>query len=152
MNTGNSKTNEPHKSVLNLSQRLDLRRSNEHVTLQNLSSYYTWKNIRKQYKNKKLKKITPTLNDEFELPDGSYSVSDIQDYIEYTIKKHKTLATIPPIHVHMNRINNRLVSKIKHVYKLVLQTPETVKLFSEINLPLINCEAEVNFSWSKECV
>ena len=129
MNTENSKTNEPHKFVLNLSQRLDLRSSNKHVALQNLSIYYTWKNIRKQYKNNKLKIIAPTWNDEFELPDGSYSVSDIQDYIEYIIKKHETLTAIPPIHVYINRINNRLVFKIKDGYKLELQTPETMKLF-----------------------
>ena len=48
INTENSKTNERHKYVLNLSQRLDLRRSNKHVALQNLSIYYTWKNIQKQ--------------------------------------------------------------------------------------------------------
>ena len=48
-----------------------------------------WKNIRKQYKNKKLKIGAPTWNDKFELPDGSYSVSDIQDYIEYITKKHE---------------------------------------------------------------
>ena len=82
MNTENSKANEPHKFVVNLPQRLDLRSSSKHVVLQNLSIYYTWKNIRKQFKNNKLKTIVPTWNDEFELPDGSYSVSDIQDYIE----------------------------------------------------------------------
>ena len=65
---------------------------NKHVAhLQNLSLYYTWKNIKRQYKNNNLKIIVPTWNDEFELPDGSYSVSDIQDYIEYVIKKHETL-------------------------------------------------------------
>ena len=47
MNTENSKTNEQHKFVFNLSQILDLRTSNKHVALQNLSIYYTWKNIRK---------------------------------------------------------------------------------------------------------
>ena len=46
MNTKNSKTNEPHKFVLNLSRRLNLRSSNKHVVLQNLSVHYTWKNIR----------------------------------------------------------------------------------------------------------
>ena len=81
MNTENSKTNEPHKFVLNLSQRFDLRSSDKRVALQNLSIYYTWKNIRKKYKNNKLKIIAPTWNDEFELLDGSYSVPDIQDYI-----------------------------------------------------------------------
>ena len=60
MNTKNSKTNEPQKFALNLSQRLDLRSLNKHVTLQNLSIYYTWKNIRQQYKNNKLKIIAPT--------------------------------------------------------------------------------------------
>ena len=132
MNTKNSKTNEPHKFVLNLSQRLDLRRSNTHVALQNLSIYYTWKNIRKQYKHNKLKIIAPTWNDEFKLPDGSYSVSDIQDYIKYITKKHETLAKIPLIHVYINRINNRLVFKIKEGYRLALKTLETIKLFASI--------------------
>ena len=118
MNTENSKTNEPHKFVLNLPQILDLRSSDKHVVLQNLYIYYAWKNIGKQYKNNKLKIIAPTWNDEFEFPDASYSVPDIQDYIEYIIKKHKTLTAIPPIHVYINRINNRLVLKIKDGYKV----------------------------------
>ena len=82
----------------------------------------------------KLKIMTPTWNDEFELPDGSYFVSDIQDYIGYTIKKHETLATIPPIHVYINKIDNRLVSKTKDGFKLDLQTPETMKLFGSTKL------------------
>ena len=84
---------------------------------------------KKQYKDNKLKIIAPTWNDEFELPDGLYSVSNIQDYIVYIIKKHETLTTIPPIYVYINRGNNRLVLKIKDAYKLELQTPETMKLF-----------------------
>ena len=75
MNTKNSKRNEPHKFVLNLSPRLDLRSSNKHVVLQNLYNFYEWKNITKQYKNNKLKIIAPTWNDDFQLPDGFYSVS-----------------------------------------------------------------------------
>ena len=89
MDIENSKTNEPHKFVLDLSQKLDLRNSNKQVAHQNLCIYYRWKNITKQYKNNKLIIIAPTLNDEFELPDGSYSVSDIPDYIEYIIKNMK---------------------------------------------------------------
>ena len=85
MNTENSKMNEPHKFVLNLSQRLNLRSSNTHLLFKT-SIYYTWKNIRKQYKNNELKIIAPMWNDEFDLPDGSYYVSDIQDYIAYIIK------------------------------------------------------------------
>ena len=129
MNTENSQTKEPHKFFLNLSQRLDLTSASKHVALQNLSIYHTWKNIRKQYKNNKVRIIAPTWNDEFELPDGSYSISDIQDYIEYIIKKHETLTTIPHIHVCINRINNRLVFEIRDEYKLELQMPETKKLF-----------------------
>ena len=113
MNTENNKTNEPKKFALNLSQRLDLRSSNKQVSRQNLPNHYTWKNIRKQYKNNKLKLITPTWNDEFELPDSSYSVSDIHDFIEFSTKKYKTLTTVPPIHVYINRINNRFMFKIK---------------------------------------
>ena len=79
LNRGNSKMNEPHKFVLNLSQRLDLRSSNKHVALPNLSIYYMWKNIRKQYKKHKFKIIAPKWHDEFELRNGSYLVSEIQD-------------------------------------------------------------------------
>ena len=68
--------------------------------------------------------IGPTWNDEFKLPDGSYSVPEIQDYTEYIIKKHETLTKNSLIHVYINRINNRLVFKIKDGYNLELQTPE----------------------------
>ena len=68
-------------------------------------------NIRKQYKNNRLKIIAPIWNDEFELPNGFYYLSDIQDYIQYIIKKQVTI--IPHIHVYINGINNRLVFKIK---------------------------------------
>ena len=93
MNTENSKTYEPNKFVLNLSQILDLRNSNKHDALQNKSTSCTWKNINQQYKNIKLKTIAQTWNAEFELPDDSCLVSDIQDYIEYIPKntKHYTL-------------------------------------------------------------
>ena len=101
MNTENSKMNEPHKFVLTLLQRLDIRSWSKHVVLQNLSIYQTWRDIRKQYKNNKLKIIAPTWNDEFELPDGSYSMSDIQDYIEYIIKKHETLTTVSLIFLNL---------------------------------------------------
>ena len=90
------------------------------AALQNLSIYYTWKNIRQQYKNDKHKTIAPTWYDEFELPDGSYSVSDIQDYIQYILKKHETLSDNPPIHIYINRSNNSLLFKIKDRYKLEL--------------------------------
>ena len=84
---------------------------------------------KKQFKNNKLNIIALTRNDEFELPDGSYSISDIQDYIEYVIKKHTILTKILHIPVYINRINNRLVFKIKDGYNLELETPKKMKLF-----------------------
>ena len=63
------------------------------------------------------------------MPDGSYSVLDIQDYIECIIKKHETLTRTPPVQVYINRINNRLVFKIKDGYKIELQTPQTMEFF-----------------------
>ena len=83
---------------------------------------------RQQYKNNKLKTIAPMWNEEFGLPNGSCLVSDIQDYAEYIIKKHKTLTTNPPIHIYINKVNNRLVLK-EHGYKLELQMLETMKCF-----------------------
>ena len=63
------------------------------------------------------------------MPDGFYSVPDIQDYIKYIIKKHEILPTNPPIHICINKINNGLVFKIKDGCKLELQMPETMKSF-----------------------
>ena len=91
INIENSKINESHKFLFNLSLISDLRSLNKHVALQNLSIYYTWKNMRQQYKNNKLKKIAPTWNNEFDLPHGSYSVLGIQNYFEFIIKNYETL-------------------------------------------------------------
>ena len=129
MNTENSQTSEPHKFSFNLSQILDLRSSSKHAALQNLSIYYTSQDIRKHYKNNKLKIIAPTWNDEFELPDGSYYVSDIQDYIEYIIKTWK-INRQSSCSCYINRIYHRLTFKMKDESKLELQTPELMKLFS----------------------
>ena len=73
--------------------------------------------------------MAPEWSDEVLLPDGLYSVLGIQDDINYIIKKHETLSTKSPIHIYINRINNKLVFKIKDGYKLELQTDETMKLF-----------------------
>ena len=62
------------------------------------------------------------------MPDGFYSVSDIQDYFEYIIKKHETIADNPPVHIYVNKIKNRIVFKIKRDYKLELLTEETMQL------------------------
>ena len=124
MDTENSKTNEPHKFVYNVSQRLDLRSLDSNVAAQSLSIYYTWKNVRTINLEKKLQLGMMNLNCQMVL-----IVSHIQDYIEFIIQKHEILTTIPPIHVYINRINNRLVFKIKDGYKLELEIPGTMKLF-----------------------
>ena len=87
MNSENSRTSEYHALVLKLTDKLDLRRGQKTVALSNLSIYYTWKNIKSSCNNNKFKIYTPTWSEEFELPDGSYSISDIQDYFEYILKK-----------------------------------------------------------------
>ena len=80
MNFENSKTSDPHRLLLNLADKINLKRSDRYVALSNLNIYYIWKNIKKSYKNNKLKISAPTWHEEFELPDRSYSVSDIQYY------------------------------------------------------------------------
>ena len=94
----------------------------------NLSIYYTWKNIKSTYNSNKFKISAPTWNDKFDLPDESYSVSDIQDYFEFITKKNETLTENPPIQIYPNKIKNRIVFKIKTGYKLELASPETTKL------------------------
>ena len=74
--------------VLKFTNKLDLRIGEKVIALSNLSIYYTWKNIKSSYNNNKFKISAPTWNDEFELPDGSYSVSDIENCFEYILKKH----------------------------------------------------------------
>ena len=84
MNSKNSTTSKPHILILKLTNKIDLRLGEKVIALSNLNIYYTWKNIKSSYNNK-FKISTSTWNDEFELPDGSYSVSDIQDYFEYIL-------------------------------------------------------------------
>ena len=87
MNSENSKTPNYHYLVLKLTYKLDLRGGQKSVALSNLSIYYTWKNIENSYNNNKFKISPPTWSDEFELPDGSYLISDIQNYFKYILKK-----------------------------------------------------------------
>ena len=88
------------------------------MALADLSIYYTWKNIKSEYNNNKFKISAPTWNETFDLPDGSYSISDIQDYFEFIIKKHETLAENLSIQIYPNKIKNIIVFRIKTGYKL----------------------------------
>ena len=127
-NTKNSKTNEHHRFRLSLADRLNLKDPSKNMALANLSIYYTWKNIKSAYNNNKFKISAPTWNDEFDLPDGSYSIADIQDYFEFIIKKHETLTENPPVQIYPNKIKNRIVFKVKTGYKLELLSSETINL------------------------
>ena len=129
MNSENSKTSEYYV----FTDKLDLRRGKKTVALSNLSIYYTWKNIKSSYNNNnnnnnKFKISAPTWNEEFELPDGSYSISDIQDYFEYILKKHSESVDNPSITIYVNKIENRITCKINNGYYLELLTTETMKL------------------------
>ena len=138
MNTENSKTNEPHRFKLDLTDphrfksdltdKLNRKNPNKNMALANLSIYYIWKNIKSEYNNNKFKIFAPTWNEPFDLPDGSYSISDIQDFFEFIIKKYETLTENPSIQIYPNKIKNRIIFKIKTGYKLELLTPETMKL------------------------
>ena len=85
-----------------------------------------------EYRNNKFKITAPTWNDEFDLADGSDSISDIQDYFEFIIKIHKTLTENPPVQIYVNKINSKIVVKIKTGYNLELLTLETMKLLGSI--------------------
>ena len=128
LNSENSKTSEPHILKLKLTDKLDLRIGEKVITLSNLRIYYTWKNVKSSYNNNKFKISAPTWNEELTLPDGSYSMSDIQDYFEYILKKHRENTDKPSIQIYINKTENRITFKIKKEYSLELLTKETMKL------------------------
>ena len=96
---------------LSLADKLNLKNLNKNMALANLSNYCTRKNIKSAYNNSKFKISAPTWNNEFYLPDESYSIADIQDYFEFIIKKHENLTENPPVHIYPNKIKNRIVFK-----------------------------------------
>ena len=128
MNSKNSKTNKPNTFKCYLIDKLDLKNPNKNMALANLSIYYTWKNVKSIYNNNKFKIAALTWNETFDLPDGSYNISEMQNYIEYIIKKHETIGENAPVLIYANTINNRIVFKIKSRYKLELLSKETMKL------------------------
>ena len=138
MKTKNSKTNEPHRFKLDSTDKLNLKNPNKNMALANLGIYYTWKNIKSEYNSNKFKLSAPTWNDTFYLPDVSYSISDIQDYFEFIIKKHEVLTENLPIQIYPNKIKNRIVFKIKTGYKLEFLTPETMKLLGSTKKDVVS--------------
>ena len=118
MNSENSKTSKPHVLKLKLTSKLDLRLGKKVISLSTLGIYYTWRNIKISYNNNKFKISASTWNDEFKLSDKSYSLSDIQDYFKYILKKTWV----------KYKIENRITFKIKNGHSIELLTPETMKL------------------------
>ena len=118
MDSENSKTSKSHVLKLKLTNKLDLRTGEKDIALSNLSIYYTWRSIKSSYNNNKFKISAPTWNDELKLPDGSYSVSDIQDYFKYIQKKHGENTNKPSVQTYVNKIENSITFKIKDGYIL----------------------------------
>ena len=128
MNTLNSKTNESNKFIYQFTDKLNLKNPNKNMTLANLSIYYIWKNIKYEYNNNKFEISAPTWNDTFDLPNGSYFDSDIQDNFEHIIKEHEAIADNPPVLIYVNKLKHRVIFKIKSGYKLELLSKETTEL------------------------
>ena len=131
MNSENSKTSKPHKFRLDLTDKIDLIDPKENMALGNLSIYYTRKNIKSEYNDNRFEISAQIWNDTFDLPDRSQSISDIQDYFEFTMKKHETLAKNPPVQIYPSKIKNRIILKGKTGYKLELLAPETMNLLEK---------------------
>ena len=113
MNSKRSKISEPGRFRLDLTHKFNLKDPKKNMALANLSIYYTWKNIQSECNNNKFKISAPTWNDAFDLPDGSYSIADNQDYFDFIMKKHEPLTENPPVQSYQNKIENRVVFKIK---------------------------------------
>ena len=128
MNAKNSKTNDSHRLKYDLIDKLDLKNPDKNMALGSLSIYYTWKNVKSTYNNNKFKISAPTWSETFDLPDCSYNIPKIQDYVEYIIKKHETIGEIAPILIYANTINTIIVFKINTGYKLELLSKETMNL------------------------
>ena len=112
---------------LTFTDKFDLRRGENIIALSNLSIYYLWKNIKSSYNNNKFKISVPTWNDEFELPDGLYSVSNIQDYFEHILKKHEKNIENPSVKIYVNKMVNRITTGIKNWCSLEILIPEKKK-------------------------
>ena len=109
MNTKNSKTNEPNRFKYDLIDKLDFKNPNKNMALANVSIYYTWKNVKSIYYNNKFKISAPIWIETFDLPDGSYNISEIQVYTEYIIKKHEPIGENAPILIYPNTVNKERI-------------------------------------------
>ena len=123
----NSRNSKPHRFRLDLVDKRNLK-PKKNMALVNLRIYYTGKHIKSEQNNNKIKTFAPTWNDTFDLPDGSYSIVDIQDYFQLIIRRHENLAKGSPVQIYPNQIKNIIVFQIKSGYNLELLSPETMRL------------------------
>ena len=145
-NSENSKTSKSQVLILKLTSKLDLRIGEKVISLSNPIIYYTWRNIKSLNNNNKFKISAPTLNDEFELPDGSYSVSDVQSYFKYILRKHGENTNKPLVQTYVNKIENSISFKIKDGYNFELLAPETMKLIGSTENKIIKDKKGENVS------
>ena len=113
MDSGNSKTFDSYRVLLYLIDKINLKKSDRYIDLSNLSMYCNWRNIKKSNKNNEIKIKDQTRSQLFELPDESYSVSDIQDYFEYIMKKHRIVINDPPLRIYVSKIENKTTLRSK---------------------------------------
>ena len=121
MNSKNSGIFDLHRLLLNLTDKINLKRSDKYVPLSNLSIYYTWKNI---------KSHTKIVNLKYQFRHGMKnlnSVSHIQDYFEYILKNHGEKTDNPLVRIYVKKIENRITFTIKTGYYLELLTPGMMK-------------------------
>ena len=119
-NSKNSKSTNYHWLLLNLSDKINLERRYIFVALSNQTLTIHGQIQKKSYKNNKFKISAPTWNKKFELPDGSYSVSDILDYFKYILKKRETKTDNSPTRIYVNKRENRITFETKTGYYLEL--------------------------------
>ena len=120
MNSENSNASDLHRLLLSLKKKLYICCSIK------FGIYYTWKNLKKSYKNNEFKISAPTCDEVFELPAGSYSISDIQDYLQYIWKNYFN----PSIRVYINKTENKITFKFKTRHYPKLLTPQKMQLLA----------------------
>ena len=134
MSTENSKTSDSNRFRLHFTDKIDLR-GNKKIALSELSIHYIWYNIKEQYNNNKFRLSGPTWSEDVTIPDGSYEISQIQNYfLDEVIKKHESYVKSneqSTILIYANRILKRVNFRIKTGYKLELLTNETMRLLGD---------------------
>ena len=121
-----------------------MRRGEKNIALSNLSIYYTWKNIQSSYHNNKFEILINLNTDKFELPAGSCSVSDLQDYFDYILKKHGENMDNPSISIYVNKVENRITFKIKTEYYLKLLTAERMNSLEALKKKISKVKIDEN--------